>query len=207
MHRSLLVVLLAIFVSAPLAAKLPSRPESIKPLYAGDQAICTTWSLHQKLGLWMTAAHCVVRMEEVDGAELLIPIVGLQITGKPVTTGRVDVQNDLAVMQADVHEPALSLGPYPDVGDEVTVYGYPGGWKIPLATWLRVSNPFMMEWGRGWMILDGSVWPGHSGSPVLDRKGRVIGVLQAHDTERYTGMTFASHWGTFRAFVANALPS
>ena len=209
MRRSLLVVLLAVLVSVPAVAKLPSHPESIKPLFAGeDNAICTAWSLDEKRGLWMTAAHCTVYVVDIEdeNVQLTIPIENLMIDGRPVTAGMIDIENDLAVLQADVHAPALKLGSYPKVGDLVTVYGYPGGWQAPLPTWHFVSNPFFKFYGRDWMLLDGSVWPGHSGSPIIDRKGRVIGLVQAHGTGRYTGMTFASSWSTLNAFIVNTLP-
>ena len=207
MRRAFLIILFCFAVlTSPATAKLPYNLYSIKPLYNGDQAICTTWSLNKEKGLWVTAAHCVQFEAEMDGEWIWIQFADLQIAEKPVTIVRLDLMNDLALLSADVHVKALEFGKYPQVGDFVTVYGFPAGWKTPLVTWLHVSQPFLVLGGRYWMLLDGHVWPGHSGSPVLDKKGHVIAVVQAHGLDRFSGMTFTSAWVSLSAFITNALP-
>lgn len=205
MRRQFLLLLLTLFLLADtVGAKLPSHPESVKPLFSGTRGICTTWSVNEQAGYWVTAAHCIVYWADIDGEQTLLLREDLRIATMPATPVKVDETNDLALLQADVHAPAFRLGKYPAVGDEVTVYGYPGGWGAPLPTWLRVSNTFFKFDGypKTWMVLDGSIWPGHSGSPVLDKKGRVVAVAQAHGTNRYVGSTFVSPWAVFSAFVA-----
>ena len=197
-------LLFLFYVGVLVYAKLPSRPESIKPLMSGDSAGCTTWSVNEAKGWWVTAGHCVVQQVETEEGLVMMATPDLNIGGKPITAARVDLVNDLALLEADIHMPALKYGNYPNVGDAVTVYGYPGGWLAPFPTWLTVSNPFAKLFNREWMVLDGSVWPGHSGSPVLDRKGHVVGVIQAHGTDRYAGTTFACTWQQLGAFVADS---
>lgn len=204
MKKALVIASVMALSALPLSAKLPSHPESIKPLFSHDAAICTTWSINARKGLWMTAGHCVLSTIETEEGELVkIPTPDLNIDKLVAVVIKLDTHNDLAMLQADVHERGLRLGSYPHVGDEVNAYGYPGGLLAPLPTWLHVSNPFMTAWGRGWMVLDGAIWPGHSGSPVLDRKGKVIAVFQAHGTERFTGLSLASPWDILRGFVAD----
>lgn len=206
MRRLLLAFLVPAILTIPVAANLPTHLDSIKPLFMGEQAICTTWSLDQKAGLWVTAAHCTASTEYTEDGEFTVLYENLTIAGQPATVTYRDLVFDLALLVADAHEPGLRLGEYPKVGDVVTVYGYPGGLLAPFATWLHVSNPFLVAYGRQWMVLDGHVWPGHSGAPVLDRKGRVVGIVQAHGTDRFAGMTLASAWGVFHAFITNAHP-
>ena len=208
MRRALLAALLALLVlTVPVVAKLPSHPESITPLFSGENVICTTWSVNEKKGLWATAAHCLFSWYEIDGFVTAVPTANLNIKGTPVTGARADMDADLALMEADVHAPGLKFGAYPHMGELMTVYGYPGGLNTPLASWLFVSNPYVTFFDRDWMVLDGSVWPGHSGSPVLDKKGRVVAVVLAHGQGRYSGMTFASTWQQLQAFIADGWQS
>ena len=205
MRRTAFISILTfVLLVLPVTAKLPAHVESIKPLYVGEQAVCTTWALNKKAGLWMTAAHCVAFWADIDGEWTMVRYANLVIAGKPATIVKVDPEDDLALLHADVHERGFRIGNYPSVGDEVTVYGFPGGWISPIPTWLHVSNTFMTFEGtaRAWMLLDGSVWPGHSGSPIINKHGKVIGVVQAHGTDRYAGATFASAWTDFHAFIA-----
>ena len=199
MRRVLAISLIyLLLLPAQTRAARPRHLDSIRPLNVGSQGQCTAWSLNQRLRLWVTAAHCIVMAVDMDGVVSLEPYAELNIAGTPVTAWQANLALDLALLQADLSAPALKLGPYPREGHEVTVYGYPGGWQTPLEVWLRVSNPFVKLYDHYWMILDGHVWPGHSGSPVLDRKGRVIAVVQAHGTDRYAGMTFVSPWSALK---------
>lgn len=203
-RRSLAILLIVCLAfSGTVLAKLPKHPESITSLYSGDRPICTTWSLNKAKGLWMTAAHCVVYEAEVEGVPQLLENGNLRIKTQPATVVKRSQDLDLALLQADVHEAALKFGRYPQIGDLVTVYGMPGGWQAPLPTWLRVCNTYFKFPGepKAWMVLDGSIWPGHSGSPVLDDHRDVIAVAQAHGTDRYSGATFTSTWIDLKAFT------
>ena len=200
--QKILALLLVVLLAAPALAKLPSHPESVTPLFSGEDAICTAWSINEVKGYWATAAHCTRYWADIDGAWILMPLQNLTIGEKPAIAKKVSLELDLAVLQSETHARAIKLGKYPEVGAEVTVYGYPGGVQTPLATWLRVSNQYL-EWEGKWMVLDGHVWPGHSGSPVLDHKGRAVSLVQAHGQGRYSGMTFTSPWSVLRAFIAD----
>ena len=208
MRKSLAIALVLVLFALPLGAKFPSHLSSVRPLLSGDTNVCTAWSINERKGLWMTAAHCVVGLVVSEDQQALRLVVDdhLFIADQHASVVKYDTDADLAMLRADVHEPGLKLGAYPHVGDEVTVYGFPGGLRAPFATWLRVSNTFM-KFGYpgevGFMVLDGSVWPGHSGSPVIDRKGKAIAVVQAHGTDRFSGMTLVSPWDVLKGFVAD----
>ena len=203
MKRVISLLILITLCVSPLLAKLPSNPSSIQPLWAdyitidwstGQETpihgvICTTWSINEKKGFWMTAAHCVqpevvwtVPSDPNVQPERVETPAYREIDGKVATIVKVDYKIDLALLYADVHQPGFRFGAYPAVGDTVTVYGFPLGWTDPIATWLRVSNQFIAsKWqdGVGYMVFDGAIYHGHSGSPVIDRKGKVISVVQA----------------------------
>jgi len=204
MRRAVLSVLLAVVFYTTTSAKLPWHAESIRPLMSGEQGICTTWSLNRVKGYWVTAAHCVEYWAEVDEALVLLPRENLRIAGKVATVVQKDSFNDLALLRADEHAPALHLGRYPHVGDEVTAYGYPGGWGAPFATWLRVSNAYFKpsSGAQAKMVLQGTLWPGHSGCPLLDSKAQVIGVGQWQGSDRWTNLTLVSAWTDLHAFIA-----
>lgn len=215
--KKALVIALVMALSVPLSlgAKLPNHPESIQPLTSEGRGICTTWSVNKLKGLWATAAHCVMgTFEDLDTGESFDIAWPLEIDGKPAEVVRISKFGegwDLALLSADVHEPGLKLGDYPKVGDEVTVYGFPGGWLTPVVTWLRVSNPFHMwdkEVGMLWranMLFDGNFFPGHSGSPILDKKGRVVSVVQGAFGDRFRGLALGVPHSVLKDFLVDAV--
>jgi S1-C subfamily serine protease len=189
-----------ILLVSPLYAKPPKELRSVQPLWNRTQNMCTTWSINQAKGLWATAAHCVD--PEYDFYR--------DIAGQPVTVVKVDPKLDLALLHADnVSAPALRLGKVPEMGDEITVIGFPMGWAIPVATWGHVSWPLLQkgwapEWGFDNMILDIRVLPGHSGSPVIDGHGKVISVVQGVVMVGSGGITLGIPYQTMKDFYATA---
>ena len=214
MRKVLAIVLVLGLFAAPLGANLPKHQNSVQALTSEGNAICTTWSVNKPKGLWVTAAHCVMQTGIVeDTGDAYTVTWPLEIEGKPALVVLISPFGsgwDLALISADVHEPALKLGKYPEVGDEVTVFGLPGGMRGYFPSWVRVSNPFHM-WGKDdlsyWkanMIFDGNIWPGHSGSPILDRKGRVISVAQGGFADRFHGLTLGVPWSVLKDFLTDA---
>jgi hypothetical protein len=207
MKRFLIAFILALLVKVSFAASLPQHPNSIKPLFSGEDAICTTFSINSVKGLWVTAGHCVGEVTlNYDTQEQVAFVWETKIDGKPTTLVKADFKADLALLHVDVHEKGIKLGKYPNVGDEVLVYGYPGGWRTPILTWLRVSNTFH-QWQPDdsyWpssMIFDGSVFPGHSGAPILDKKHNVISVAQGGGSGAFIGLQLGAPWSVLKAFV------
>lgn len=98
---------------------------------------------------------------------------------------------DLAVL-AGVGGPDLELAPgNPPVGEPVLLAGRPGGGPVRVeASSVHLYSDGAV-WGMGGpvMLLDTPTGPGWSGGPVLDRRGRVVGVLAASDSA--TGLAIA----------------
>ena len=202
-RRALLAILLALFLrSEPLSAALSFERHlsSITYLVENEGVQCTTWSINERQGLWITAAHCAV-IETEDGD---IYARTLFLRTKPVTVVRFDLSSDLALLKADVHRPGLRLGWLPAAGDAATVYGYPLGIPAPVALFVHVANPWYPY--EGWpqaMLFSGHGWPGHSGSPIFDRRGRVISVCQAtvvHGSRGDVGGMLGVAWAPLKAF-------
>ena len=213
MRKFILLLTVLAILSTPLYANLPKYQNSVQALTSGDDAICTTWSVNKLKGLWVTAGHCVMEMGIVeDTGDTYLVTWPLAIEGKEATIERVSQFGtgwDIALLKADVHEPALKLGKYPKVGDEVTVFGLPGGMRDYFPSWMRVSNPFHM-WGKDegspWianMIFAGEMFPGHSGAPILDKKGRVISIAQGGFTQRFTGLNLGIPWSVLADFLVD----
>jgi len=129
-------------------------------------------------GAILTSAHVVTSCHAV---ELRVPNSTRRL---PVRIRATDSANDLAILDTGYRvRRYLRLAPYlPPEGEPVAVIGYPQEGRIRLTPRL---TPAIVNYGlsdprkRGLVGVMGDVRRGHSGGPVLDSKGRVIGVLKA----------------------------
>jgi len=126
----------------------------------------------------ITSAHVV---RGCDAVELRVPGSHRRL---PVTVRAMDNERDLAILTTPYRTRAhLRLAPYlPDDAQPVAVIGYPQEGRIRLAPRLTpalISYDLSDPRKRGLIGVLGDVRRGHSGGPVLDSKGRVIGVLKA----------------------------
>lgn len=117
----------------------------------------------------------------------------------PATAAEVGVLGDLGVAYVEGALPQVgAYGASPVAGDEVTVVGYPAGGELTLAPGtvvdLRPGRRFGIP-GRV-MRLTSRVVPGNSGGPVLDRRGKIAGVVYAY--ELATGFGLAIPVDTLR---------
>jgi S1-C subfamily serine protease len=129
-------------------------------------------------GAILTSAHVVHRCDVV---ELRVPNATRRL---PVRIRAMDETNDLALLDTPYRTSAtLRLAPHlPAADDPVAVIGYPQEGHIrltPRLTPAQVSYDLSDPRKRGLVGVIGDVRRGHSGGPVLDSKGRVIGVLKA----------------------------
>jgi len=129
-------------------------------------------------GAILTAAHVV---RDCDAVELRIPGSARRL---PVRVRRMDASRDLAILDSGYRvRTYLRFAPYlPPEGEPVAVVGYPQEGHIrltPRLTPALVSYTFSDPRTNGSLGVIGDVRRGHSGGPVLDSRGRVIGVLRA----------------------------
>lgn len=169
--RTAILALFLALASLSLYAKTPMA-QSVQPLQANGQTFCTAFSINEKEGLWETARHCAeVSLEkkwdvEISGAWAYIVYMA-------------PGNDDVAIFQSKATAPSLPLSrTAPRVGDPVSVVGYPYG--LPLLVTAKgfvaaLRTPFQDAGVSD--ILDVTIAPGNSGSPVLDRRGAVVGVV------------------------------
>jgi S1-C subfamily serine protease len=131
-------------------------------------------------GTMLTSLHVVDGSDTLD----LTFADGTQSTGRITSS---DPANDIAVLAADrlpeVIVPAV-LGGGVHVGDEVMAVGHPLGFVASMSAGVvsGLDRSVPVEPGRTLTHLiqfDAAVNPGNSGGPLLDRDGRVVGVVAA----------------------------
>lgn len=85
-----------------------------------------------------------------------------------------DVNNDLAILKVAEEGTPLLLGNSDTLqrGDTVSAVGYPRGkWTVSEGTLHSIRD------SDKWLQMNVKISPGNSGSPVIDSKGRVIGIV------------------------------
>lgn len=130
-------------------------------------------------GLIVTNAHVVGNKKKVD----VVLHDGRRFVGKVAETAANDV--DLALIRIDVAKaPVLELGSIKNVriGSWVASVGHGMG-GIWTYTQGMVSNIYPIEGERPVFQTQIPLNPGNSGGPVIDRMGRVVGVVTAGITE------------------------
>lgn len=172
MRRSLVVagLLLGGCASVPYHA-LPDHAASVQPLLVAGQKICTTFSINEAAGYWLTANHCWSADQAYSVADV------------PAQTVRYDEVVDLWLLRSALRAPALRPASTVRHGDAVELVGYPLWWTTPISLFGRVSRVYI-EVPEGHGELHGPATLvtvcgelGMSGSPALTSRG-VIGVMR-----------------------------
>jgi len=127
-------------------------------------------------GLILTNNHMVSDAEEIT----VYLEDGTSYTG---TVEARDLVRDLALVKIEATElPYLELGDLSEVGlgQQVIVLGYPlGAENVSVTSGLVSTIDFDSGRNITWVQTDSAINPGNSGGPMLDLRGRVIGVVSA----------------------------
>jgi S1-C subfamily serine protease len=136
--------------------------------------------------------HIVTNYHVIEGAESIWVTLADETT-VPARVVGVDPLNDLAVIKIDVQPERLvpvELGSSSGlkVGQRAIAIGNPFGLDRTLTVGVISSLGRPLELRSGWVIYDviqtdAAINPGNSGGPLLDSRGRVIGVNTAIEIE------------------------
>lgn len=137
----------------------------------------TGTAFHVGQGCWVTAAHVVSPPRAPTGIDFVQLILHDGSNGFGSVKAR-HAEADVAAIalgrQLPYSLPLTDRVPVP--GDEVWVVGFPGhsrayGQVVPVRAKVHVNTG-----AEGLLWIVGSVFYGHSGAPVLNSKGEVVGV-------------------------------
>ena len=145
-----------------------------------------------------TSGHIVTNYHVIEGAGSIIvrlsdgrKIEGVEIVG-------VDPPSDLAVLK--INDPNLSAAEWGDsddleVGDPVIAVGNPFGLMRTVTSGIISAkgrkNIIQQLDNQDFLQTDAAVNPGNSGGPLVDMKGKVIGINTAIVGQSYRGISFA----------------
>jgi S1-C subfamily serine protease len=119
-----------------------------------------------------------------------------------VTFAEVGVLGDIGVARIDGTLPVLAtFGPAPREQDLVSAVGYPLGGALTVSRGAVIDRVDGLDFGVPGDIarISATVKPGNSGGPLLDGKGRVVGIVYA--IEIATSLGLAIPIDTFDALV------
>lgn len=128
-----------------------------------------------------------------------------------VSTGIID-QPDIAICEfvgtqpsAELH-PAIALSTDADVkiGDDIAIIGNPEGIGLCMTTGVVSNNNISIpSWGAGTFIMtDGAINPGNSGGPMLNKYGKLVGVVESKLVEdEIDNMGFGVSVGSLVKFI------
>lgn len=179
------------------ADRVSSWQASVQPLRDSEgEAYCTAFAVAPEI--WMTAKHCAPTN---DGETL-------GNWGKPAVTVYRDEDTDIALVRAwPAVEPIVLAAEAPSAGDTLSTAGY-GDRGLPEPRLTARSGLLLFEQLRMLGVVSSFVGidtaHGDSGSPVVDARGRLVGVLWGfnplthltayvpfEDTERVLGLMTA----------------
>jgi len=123
-------------------------------------------------GIIVTAAHVVGDLAEVEVRAL---------GGEPQKARvlRVDAPQDLAVVAIDGTDRACVplADELPEVGEELFVVGTPAGDALAFSVSKGIVSGVRRFDGETFIQTDAAINPGNSGGAVLDKEGRLVGVI------------------------------
>jgi serine protease Do len=114
----------------------------------------------------------------------IVTVTSVDGTNAPSAVRTADAAKDLAILSSDLEtsgvavfnsDPA-SASPY-----RLAVIGYPKQGQTTVVSSLTpaIARPQDLRAQDPMFLVGGSVWPGHSGSPLVDQSGNVVGVVRA----------------------------
>ena len=151
------------------------------------------------------SAHTLVTNRHVVAAAEALEVETADGRTLRVTAARVGVLGDVAFVTVDDRLPVLAdIKGSADEGNEIAAVGYPLGGPFTVARGVVVDSVDGTKFDIGGDVLriTAEVEPGNAGGPLLDRRGRVAGVVFA--IEVATGFGLAIPMETVNSLVEKA---
>ena len=195
MRRILTTIALLLLLTLPTFAGFSRVTQSVRPLQAdaGDGTLrnmCTTTSISEKRGYWLTAAHCIEQPTYIQGEQ--------------TETVKSDRQLDIAVL----HTPKLRVrslklqGTAPKVGQRVRMVGHPLGLSTQFFQGYIASLATSIDGARDpFMLFDMAACGGNSGSSVVNTRDEIVSVLQIGFGRPCSTPSGGSPWAVLAKFV------
>jgi serine protease Do len=127
-------------------------------------------------GLIVTNAHVVAGKHHLN---VILP----DKREFPARIVAVDPERDLAALSIDAHDlPVAELGDARalQAGEWVTALGHPWGVAGAVTSGIVIGEgsqfPEMPAPGREWVVVSLHLRPGHSGGPLVDHRGKLVGI-------------------------------
>jgi hypothetical protein len=193
-------------VALALVATLSSPAASVRPLWHMGRQICTASSINEKIGLWLTAYHCVNQgLPEVeDRSDPSRPF-------HPTSLVWFNQPEDLAVLfTAGLRVTALTLAAEsPHVGNLVQSYQHPlmmqtvqyvQGYVSAHETRL-IGDDGTVEYGTRDMF-GLPVCQGASGSAILNEWNQIVSVVQLGPGTPCAPITGGARFPILRQYIA-----
>jgi hypothetical protein len=102
----------------------------------------------------------------------------------------VDKFHDLCILEGDINKPSFSLANNVYVGELVRVIGYPRGLSRTFRKGrvMKKDNGFFpwLKRSADYLQISAIAYGGNSGSPIIDKYGRIVGVLFAGSPAYHT---------------------
>ena len=148
-------------------------------------------------GVLVTAEHVVSGLDEIvvklrDGRSL------------PGRVLRRDPARDIAVVRVQgAPESCVPIAAaWPETGEEVFAIGAPVSEELAFSVSRGIVSGTPTVEGRKMIQTDASINPGNSGGPLLDGKGRLLGIMRSKLVGGYVeGIAFAVHADTALAWL------
>ncbi|HZS15550.1 MAG TPA: S1C family serine protease [Candidatus Dormibacteraeota bacterium] len=167
-----------------------------------DTGLGTAWVVTSAPGAASLVTNYHVIQSAYENGARVVTVVG-EGTALPAQITRVSPAADLALLTTAQSLPALGLASgTPSVGDAVVVVGSSVGLTRSVST--GIVSGFRSDGGRQLIQFTAPISPGNSGGPVVDSRGRVIGVTEAKIVDTgVEGISFAIPVSTVCATVVS----